>query len=228
MLRRALPVLPPRAVIPYGTLLASVFAVIARHRKVQVTLLMNAAASGAFMMFWTGLTFLLNAPPFSYSVTQIGLVGLVGLAGALTARRAGVLHDRGWSVPATGVTLTLMLASFILANLGEESIVALLAVVLLLDVAFQGTNILNQTRVLSVDPSARSRLIHRLHHWKLYRRCHRLIVGRHLVATRRVERAHDRRRGLDCGCARRVVRGPRNTCKKLAARNEFRTASRYR
>lgn len=50
-------------------------------------------------MFWTSLTYLLTAPPFSFSVSQIGLFGL---AGAFAARRAGVLHDRGWSVPATG------------------------------------------------------------------------------------------------------------------------------
>ena len=158
VMRRSLPSIPPRAAIPYGTLLKSVFAAVAKHRKVQVTLVLNATAFSAFMMFWTGLTFLLSSPPFSYSVTQIGLVGLIGLAGALAARRAGVLHDKGWSVAATGVALLFILVSLIAAYLGATSIIALLAVVLLIDVAFQGANVLNQTRVLSVDPSARSRL----------------------------------------------------------------------
>ncbi len=48
------------------------------------------------------LTFLLSGPAFGYSVTVIGLFGLAGLAGALAAQRAGRLHDRGWSMPATG------------------------------------------------------------------------------------------------------------------------------
>ena len=54
-------------------------------------------------MFWTALTFLLSAPPFSYPVGVIGLFGLFGLAGAIAAQRAGRLHDRGWSLPATGL-----------------------------------------------------------------------------------------------------------------------------
>lgn len=158
MLGRALPSLPPRAAVPYGTLLASVFTTAGKHRVVRVTLLMNASAFAAFTMFWTGLTFLLSSPPFSYSVTQIGLVGLVGLAGALAAQRAGRLHDRGWAVPATGAALALNFVSLVIAGVGASSIAAVLAAVLLIDVAFQGANVLNQTRVLSVDPAARSRL----------------------------------------------------------------------
>lgn len=158
LMRRALPSLPPRASIPYGALLASVFAVVHKHRVVRITLLMNGAAFGAFTMFWTGLTFLLSAPPFSYSVTQIGLVGLVGLAGALAAQRSGRLHDKGWAVPAIGAALLLNLIALIMSDIGGSSIAMVLVAVLLVDVAFQGANVLNQTRVLSVEPAARSRL----------------------------------------------------------------------
>lgn len=97
--------LPPersRDTISYKKLLSSVAGAVKRHRAVKVTLLVGACAFCVFTMFWTALTFLLSAPPFSYSVTQIGLVGIVGLAGALAARRAGRFHDRGWSVPTTG------------------------------------------------------------------------------------------------------------------------------
>jgi len=100
----------------------------------------------------------LSAPPFSYSVTQIGLVGLVGLAGALAARRAGRLHDRGWSVPATGVALLLALISLAIAALGATSITLVLVAVVLIDVAIQALNVLNQTRLFSLNPNARSRL----------------------------------------------------------------------
>ena len=57
---------------------------------------------GLFMMFWTALTLLLSEPPFSYSPLTIGMLGLFGLAGAVAAQHTGKLHDRGWSMPATG------------------------------------------------------------------------------------------------------------------------------
>jgi predicted MFS family arabinose efflux permease len=158
LLARTLPTLPARAHVPYGRLLRSVFTVVRDHRVVQVTLIISAAVFGVFTMFWTALTFLLSSPPFSYSVTKIGLVGLAGLAGAVGAQRAGKLHDRGWSVPATGAALVLALASLVIAGLGAHSITAILIAVVLIDVAIQIVNVLNQTRLFSVDPGARSRL----------------------------------------------------------------------
>ncbi len=158
VMARVLPPEIPRPPVSYPKLLLSVLTTVRRHRRVQVTLAIAATAFSVFSMFWTGITFLLSSPPFSYSVTQIGLVGLVGLAGALAARRAGRFHDRGWSVGATGAALALALLSLVIAGVGSRSIVALLLAVLLLDVAIQAVNVLNQTRVLSIDPAARSRL----------------------------------------------------------------------
>jgi predicted MFS family arabinose efflux permease len=158
LLARTLPRLPARAAVAYGRLLRSVFATVRAHRAVQVTLVIGASAFAVFTLFWTGLTFLLSAPPFSYSVTRIGLVGLVGLAGALAAQRAGRLHDRGWSVPATGAALLLALTSLGISALGARSIVLVLVAVLLIDIAIQAVNVLNQTRLFAVEPTARSRL----------------------------------------------------------------------
>lgn len=158
VLARVLPMEQRRPSVSYGNLLRSVFTVVRKHPAVQVTLLIGSAAFSVFSMFWTGLTFLLSSPPFSYSVSQIGLVGLVGLAGALAAQRAGWLHDRGWSANATGATLLLALLSLFIAGFGSTEIIPILIAVLLLDIAIQGTNVLNQTRLFSIDANARSRL----------------------------------------------------------------------
>ena len=109
-------------------------------------------------MFWTALTFLLSAPPFSYPVSVIGLFGLAGLAGAITAQRAGRLHDRGWSLPATGAGWALALAAFIVAAFAGHSVAGVLIAIVLLDIAIQGVNILNQTRLFALSDQARSRL----------------------------------------------------------------------
>ncbi|WP_333783831.1 MFS transporter [Rhizobium etli] len=148
----------PRPRVAYRKLILSVFQIVGRYLIVQVTLLVGALAFSVFTLFWTGLTFLLSAPPYSYTVSQIGIVGIVGLAGALAARRVGRFHDRGWSVAVTGLALCLATASLLIAMVGAGSIFLVLVAVLLLDVAIQAVNVLNQSRMLSVDPLSRSRL----------------------------------------------------------------------
>lgn len=57
-----------------------------------------------------------------------------------------------------GAALVPALASLVIAGLGAQSIVAILIAAVLIDVAIQAVDILNQTRLLAVDPAARSRL----------------------------------------------------------------------
>jgi predicted MFS family arabinose efflux permease len=158
VMARLLPPEIPRPPVSYPKLLFSVMTAVKQHRRAQITVVIAAIAFATFSMFWTAITFLLSASPYSFSVAQIGLVGLVGLAGAVAARRVGRLHDRGWSAEGTGAALALTLLSLFIAGVGSQSIVAVLLAVLLLDVAIQAINVLNQTRMLSIDPAARSRL----------------------------------------------------------------------
>jgi predicted MFS family arabinose efflux permease len=158
VLYRTIPPLAPKTRMAYPALIASVWAVVARERTVRWTLVLGATGFAAFTLFWTSLTFLLSAPPFEYPVSVIGLFGLAGLAGAVAAQRAGSLHDRGWSLPATGAAWALVLASYAIGIFGDRSVVLILVVVILLDVALQAVGILNQLRVFAVSHEARSRL----------------------------------------------------------------------
>jgi len=74
---RFVPVLPKRERVSYWRLVASVFPTALKHRPARFTLVLGAAVMSVFIMFWTGLTFLLAAEPYSYSAAQIGLVGLL-------------------------------------------------------------------------------------------------------------------------------------------------------
>jgi predicted MFS family arabinose efflux permease len=69
-----------------------------------------------------------------------------------------MLHDRGWSVPASGVALGLLAVSFVGAWLAQSSLIALVLVVIVLDLAAQANLVLSQTRVLSLPGQNRSRL----------------------------------------------------------------------
>ncbi|MFJ8021516.1 MFS transporter [Streptomyces sp. NPDC096311] len=158
LLYRAIPPVAPKAHMAYPALIASVGSVIRRERTVRWTLVLGATGFGVFTMFWTALTFLLSAPPFDYPVSVIGLFGLAGLAGAIAAQRAGGLHDRGWSVPATGVAWALALSAFVVAAFAGHSVALVLVAIVLLDIAIQAVNLLNQSRMFAVSSEARSRL----------------------------------------------------------------------
>jgi predicted MFS family arabinose efflux permease len=155
---RAIPRLPQRASAPYGRLLWSVLTAVARRRQVRVTMVVGAAAMSVFTIFWTGLTFLLAAEPYGFSTTQIGLVSLVGVAGAVAALRAGRLFDRGLSIPGIGVGLSVTLVALVVAGLGGRHLLVVLVAVGLLSIGIQSAQVLLQTRMLSIDPEARSRL----------------------------------------------------------------------
>jgi predicted MFS family arabinose efflux permease len=88
----------------------------------------------------------------------IGLFGIAGLAGAFAAQRIGRFHDRGWSLRVTGAAWVAILATFVLAAFAGRSVVLVVVVVILLDVALQAVAILNQLRVFAVSHDARSRL----------------------------------------------------------------------
>jgi predicted MFS family arabinose efflux permease len=158
VLRVVLPPLARRGHIPYPRLLASVFTTISRHPAVAPTLAICAANFAVFSLFWTSLTYLLSAPPFSYDTGRIGLFGLAGLAGALGARRAGGLHDRGWSVPGSGAAFLLLALALVTAWAARTSPAGLVVAVILLDLAVQANLVLGQTRLMSLPGDARSRL----------------------------------------------------------------------
>jgi predicted MFS family arabinose efflux permease len=158
LLYRAIPPLPPKTRLRYPALIASVGTVIRRERTVRWTMVLGATAFGVFTLFWTALTFLLSGPPFSYPVSVIGLFGLAGLAGAVTAQRAGRFHDRGWSLPVTGGAYTLAIVAFVVAGLAGRTVAGVLVAVVLLDIAVQAANILNQARILAISQEERSRL----------------------------------------------------------------------
>jgi predicted MFS family arabinose efflux permease len=158
ILARALPSMPSRTPLPYRQLLRSVFSSVATTPAVQVTMGIGAGAMAVFTLFWTALTFYLSADPFNYSATRIGLVGIIGLVGALSAQSVGKLYNRGLSVTGIGVALGSVVVALAISALGSRSVIFVLIGVALLCTATQCINILCQTRMLSLDPSARSRL----------------------------------------------------------------------
>lgn len=158
LLHRAIPPLAPRTRLSYPALLASVGAVVLAERAARWTLALAALGFATFSLLWTALTLLLSGPPFGYPAPVVGLFGLAGLAGVVAVPHAGRLHDRGWSLPATGAAWALALGAFVGAAFAGRSVVLLVIVIVVVDVALQAQALLNRARLFAISHDARSRL----------------------------------------------------------------------
>lgn len=142
----------------YPALLRSIGELLRTSPVLRRRMVYGATGMAGFSVLWTALTFLLSDPPYEYSEATIGLFGLFGLAGALSAQAAGRLGDRGWSNRATGAFLVATLAGWFLLMLGDHSLPAIVVGLVLFDLGVQGQHILNQHRIYSEHPEARSRV----------------------------------------------------------------------
>ncbi|WP_230688802.1 MFS transporter [Micromonospora sp. WMMC415] len=158
LLYREIPPLAPRTRMPYPQLIASVGEVVMRERAARWTLALAATGFAVFSLFWTALTFLLSGPPFRYPVAVIGMFGLAGLAGVLSGLHGGRLHDRGWSLPATGAAWVVALGAFVVAAFAGRSVVLIIIAIVMIDVALQTQALLNRARLFALSHEARSRL----------------------------------------------------------------------
>lgn len=155
---RALPSLPPKEKLSYGALLRSVILLPTTDARIPRCMLIGALPMGVFMLFWTGLIYLLSAPPFSYSAGQIGLMGLLSVTGVLISLVIGQLYDRGLARPAILVGLLMTLGAVAASGLWHGSIWAIGLVIIVFSVGIQIALVLVQTSLLSLNPIARSRL----------------------------------------------------------------------
>jgi predicted MFS family arabinose efflux permease len=159
VLRRTLPeVEPPERGLSYGELLRSVGALIREEPTLRLRMAFGFLSMASFSGLWTSIAFLLSGPGYGYSEATIGLLSLAGLAGAGMASVAGRVADAGHQLAGTRLAALGVLAGWGLLALGEHSLAALLAGIVILDLGVQATQILNQSVIFSLRPEARSRL----------------------------------------------------------------------
>ena len=159
VIRLYLPEVPAQGKISYGRLLFGVFTAVKRYPEMRSILLKQGMIFGiAFNLFWTALTFLLSAAPFSYSTFQIGLVSLAGLTGAIAGTRLGSLQDKGLGRIGLAVFIGMSAASMGLSSIFATSVLAILLVAAVFSLAVQGVGILCQSQIFALSDSERSRL----------------------------------------------------------------------
>jgi len=144
--------------ILYGELLGSVVLLMRTEPVLRLRSALGGLSFATFNVIWTSLAFLLIGPPYHYSEAVIGSFGLLGAAGALAASFSGRLADRGLERPVTGGSLVVMVGSMALLAAGAHQLWALVAGIVVGDLAIQAVHIQNQQLIFALEPSARSRL----------------------------------------------------------------------
>ncbi|MFD1047690.1 hypothetical protein ACFQ1S_20200 [Kibdelosporangium lantanae] len=143
-------------VVAYPRLVGSVFRLFA-----EVSVLRTRAVV-AFLMFMAltlwATSMVLPLTARGLSTTQVGLFGLSAAAGAVGAGRAGRLADRGVAQWVTGMGLVVMVASWPLIALLDQSLWVLGVGVLAFDFGLQSVHVANQSLILRARPEAGSRL----------------------------------------------------------------------
>jgi predicted MFS family arabinose efflux permease len=155
--------LPVQALVPqqlsYPQLIASMFTLLRRDRVLRVRGVIALLMFAAFSILWSALVLPLSAPPYNYSHTAIGAFGLVGFAGTLAASRAGHWADRGWAQHTSAGALLLMLLAWLPLAWGTVSLAALIAGILMLDLAVQALQVTNQSMIFRGHAGSHSRLV---------------------------------------------------------------------
>ncbi|MBH5337607.1 MFS transporter [Streptomyces pactum] len=149
----------PPTPLRYGRLLGSTVALFAREPLLRLRALFGLLVFAAFSTLWSSVALPLSEAPYHLSHSAIGALGLIGAAGALAATAAGRLNDRGLSRQTTGTALALLTVSWLPLAFTRDSFAALIAGVVLLDLAVQAVHVTNQTLIYALHPDAGSRLI---------------------------------------------------------------------
>lgn len=158
VLYKAIPSLPqPRVKSSYWVLIKSVFMLFITEPTLRARGIFALLIFAAFSVLWTSMVLPLSAQSLSH--TQIGMFGLAGIAGALAASKAGKWADRGMGQRTTGLSLILLLLSWLPIAFAERSLLLLIVGVIVLDFAVQAVHVTNQSLIFSAIPNAHSSLV---------------------------------------------------------------------
>lgn len=149
-LRRALPLLPPRAPMPYRRALVSLWTLIRTQPLLAESATVGGLVFAAFSAFWTTLVFLLGSPHYRLGAGVAGSFGVLGAIGASVAPIAGRLADRHGSRWVISVGLGLLILSWGVTWIFGYRIAGLVIGVLLMDAGAQTSQVGNQTRIFSL------------------------------------------------------------------------------
>lgn len=153
-----LPKSQPTTDLSYGRLLASLWPLVRDHRAIRDSMFVQALLWACFNAFWVNLAALLVSGPWHLNSAWAGAFGIIGAAGAFAASAGGRLADRRGPRYVVGLSIGVVLLSYIILAGANSSLALLVIGVIVLDVGVQAGLVSNQTRAFSADPRAQGRI----------------------------------------------------------------------
>lgn len=153
-----LPTRIPEHTVSYVKLICSLPLIFLAYSALRRRTVYQAMLFGMFSLFWTSIAMLLMGDSYHYSQSHVAIFALAGAIGALAAPIAGIVADRGWTKPATGICIIMVFSAFMLAKLYSTHFVVVLIAALLLDAGTSFNLVLGQRTIYALAPEIRGRL----------------------------------------------------------------------
>ncbi len=160
VLSYALPTRAPRTKMTYPELMSSMVRLATTTPILRRRAFYQACLFFCLSLFWTTIPLLLAGPQHRLTQNGIALFALVGVSGAIGAPLAGRVADRGWSRPATGVAMLLVLIGLLVTLLPSpgSSLALLVLAAVVIDFGVQTNLVLGYRAIFALAPDARGRV----------------------------------------------------------------------
>ncbi|MEZ8953510.1 MFS transporter [Vibrio cyclitrophicus] len=158
MLYAFLPTNTPTIKIPYLKLVASMATLIKQHSILRTSALTGALWFASFNALWATLALHVSESPFNYNAQQAGVFGVIAFAGVIGAKVSGSLVGKFGSRNMISMALVIIAAGFVVSGLFADTLIGLIAGIILIDLGVFSAQVSNQVRVFSIDPQAQSRI----------------------------------------------------------------------
>ncbi|MFA0213556.1 MFS transporter [Vibrio cyclitrophicus] len=158
MLYAFLPTNTPTIKIPYLKLVASMATLIKQHSILRTSALTGALWFASFNALWATLALHVSESPFNYNAQQAGMFGIIAFAGVIGAKVSGSLVGKFGSRNMISMALVIIAAGFVVSGLFADTLIGLIAGIILIDLGVFSAQVSNQVRVFSIDPQAQSRI----------------------------------------------------------------------
>lgn len=142
----------------YRALMRSLFRLFGEQPVIRESAWIGGCLFGALSAFWATMAFFLEKPPFSYSLSVIGLFGIIGTGGALIAPFVGRITDRRGALVPMRWGIVMMIAGWLVLFEGKWALGLVVAGIILIDMGMQSTHVPNLARNYALLPEARTRL----------------------------------------------------------------------
>lgn len=142
----------------YRQLMRSLFQLFREQPVIRESAWIGACLFGAISAFWATMAFFLEKPPYSYSLSLIGLFGIIGAGGAFISPWVGKITDRKGPFKPMRLGILMMIAGWLILFEGHLGIGLIIGGIILIDMGMQCTHIPNLARNYALIPEARTRL----------------------------------------------------------------------